>query len=70
MTVLCKRCNQPKEVSATFAQVKAWAQGELIQNAMPNVPAEERELLISGYCGVCWDEIFKPKDNSLDRYSE
>lgn len=31
--------------------------GEHIQNVMPYLSVDERELLISGICGKCFDEI-------------
>jgi hypothetical protein len=37
----------------------AYEAGELIQRAMPDVSEDERELLISGVCGQCFDELFK-----------
>ena len=36
----------------------SWENGELIQNAMPYLSADERELLISGTCGTCFDNMF------------
>ena len=44
MTVTCRICNQEIPVSATEEQIAAWRAGTLIQKAMPDVPAEEREL--------------------------
>jgi len=40
----------------------AWKQGELIQIALPELSAEDRELLISGTCDVCWNMLF-PEDD-------
>tara|TARA_Y100000296_G_scaffold73682_1_gene91423 strand:- start:308 stop:457 length:150 start_codon:yes stop_codon:yes gene_type:complete len=37
---------------------EAWENGELIQNAMPYLSADEREVLISGMCGPCFDNLF------------
>jgi hypothetical protein len=30
-----------------------------IQDEMPSLPAEIREVFISGVCPVCWDETFR-----------
>ena len=57
MNVQCHRCKQDVEVPATEQQLANWRAGELIQRAMPNLTADEREILISGYCGKCFDEI-------------
>lgn len=37
-----------------------WVFGELIQRALPELSANDRELLISGICPTCWDEMFEP----------
>ena len=39
--------------------LKRWEDGELIQDAMPYLSAGERELLISGVCGKCFDKMFE-----------
>tara|TARA_Y100000310_G_C20387451_1_gene671140 strand:+ start:362 stop:508 length:147 start_codon:yes stop_codon:yes gene_type:complete len=36
----------------------SWNNGSYIQNAMPYLSADERELLISGTCGPCFDVMF------------
>ena len=38
--------------------VTDWQNGKLIQDAMPYLSADERELIISGTCGKCFDEMF------------
>lgn len=37
-----------------------WQAGEPIQRAMPEVPAEEREFLISGISPNGWHKAFGP----------
>lgn len=58
----CRECGRTVHVSCTPEQYAKWQQGELIQRAMPNVSVDEREILISGYCGACFDEITKETD--------
>ena len=36
----------------------SWENGELIQNAMPYLTADEREVLISGICGPCFGGLY------------
>jgi hypothetical protein len=43
-----------------------WQAGELIQVAMPNLDAEEREMLISGICPTCWEDMFDDEDKDED----
>jgi hypothetical protein len=61
----CRLCKVPKKVSCTLEQYGAWRNGALIQDAMPNVPKDERELLISGTCGACFDKLF-PSEDDMD----
>ena len=35
-----------------------WMGGELIQKAMPTVPATSREWLINGICPECQERVF------------
>ena len=42
-----------KEIDVTCEQVKAWLTGDLIQDAMPNISAEERDF----FKGIFWDEM-------------
>tara|TARA_R110002020_G_C16222549_1_gene767777 strand:- start:862 stop:1056 length:195 start_codon:yes stop_codon:yes gene_type:complete len=47
------------DIDVTPTQIDAWYwQGELIQNAMPNISAQEREFIKSGITPTEWDEIF------------
>lgn len=47
------------EIDVTPEQMTAWQNGELIQNAMPNLTADEREFIMTGITPEVWDEIFK-----------
>src|SRR5690349_10756737 len=57
MQVPCRRCGQITVVPCTDEQLERWRGGALIQDAMPNLSPDEREVLISGFCGKCFDEI-------------
>lgn len=37
-----------KTINVSPAQIDAWAQGELIQNAMPQLSADDRDLFLTG----------------------
>ena len=37
---------------------QSWQNGKLIQDAMPYLTISQRELLISGICGTCFDKMF------------
>ena len=55
----CEQCGHVFKIDVPEAALKAWRDGELIQNAFPTMPKDIRELLISGICGSCFDRIFK-----------
>lgn len=46
------------ELFVTPDELQSWIDGELIQNAMPYLSAEEREFLISGSTPEEWDAAF------------
>lgn len=54
----CRWCGNLVPLEAEAADLSAWQNGELIQNALPYLTADEREMLISRTCGTCWDEMF------------
>lgn len=33
-----------------------------VQDLFPDLSPAERELFVSGVCGVCWDVMFPPED--------
>ena len=37
-----------QDINITFDQYESWANGMLIQDAMPNITADEREFIVSG----------------------
>lgn len=46
------------EVPCTEAQLRNWQNGMHIQDAMPNVPADLREFVMTGTTPEEWNEIF------------
>jgi hypothetical protein len=47
-----------KEIDVTIDQILAWEEGELIQNAMPQLSADDREFVKTGITGEEWDQLF------------
>jgi hypothetical protein len=45
------------ELDITVEQFENWQNGMLIQDAMPNLTADEREFLITGLLPHEWDEF-------------
>ena len=46
------------EIDLTARQIASWEKGELIQDAMPNLTAGEREFIKMGITPDEWDDIF------------
>lgn len=46
------------DLPCTQEQIDAWRNGQLIQDAMPQLDAQQREFLISGSTPEEWDEVF------------
>jgi hypothetical protein len=46
------------EIDVTARQIASWEKGELIQDAMPNLTAGEREFIKTGVTPDEWDDIF------------
>ena len=58
MWTTCRKCKDQVEIKVNIDDVTAWENGKLIQDAMPYLSADEREVLISGTCGPCFDKLF------------
>ena len=58
VAVDCVQCKETQHITVGTTDLDTWEKGELIQNAMPYLSADEREVLISGVCGTCFDKMF------------
>jgi hypothetical protein len=56
----CPLSGKPKTmtVPVTQAQLDDWDSGTLIQDAMPNLSADEREFIMTGMTPDVWDKLF------------
>ena len=68
----CNRCKGQTEMMVNINDYTAWENdrgnsgGLLIQDAMPYLTVDEREVLISGTCGGCFDEMFpEPSESEI-----
>ena len=50
------------ELDVTLEEYAAWRGGELIQNAMPRLNADEREFIKTGITAEEWEQIFSPQE--------
>ena len=62
VAVPCRLCDTVHDLTVNVEGFVSWQAGEFIQEALPELSAGERELLISGTCGACFDELFPEED--------
>lgn len=58
----CNRCGQVSQIRCDANDWLDWQEGKYIQEAMPYLSVDERELMISGTCGTCFDAMFAHMD--------
>lgn len=63
----CPGCGQYEVIEATEAQAIEWRKHKQdrrpVQQIFPTLTVDQRERLITGLCGPCWDrEIGDPDD--------
>lgn len=65
--VQCNICGVSYSILYNREDMIDWLAGkDFIQELMPYLSAAERELLISGTCGSCFDKMFPPLDTDDD----
>ena len=52
----CPFCNKVSCIEIPSSGFLKWSTGTLIQDAFPELNADQRELVMTGIC--CWDEVF------------
>lgn len=58
--VLCRKCQNRFPITANQEDLMAWKAGRLIQDVLPYLNEDERELLISNTCQSCFNKMFPP----------
>jgi len=53
----CSQCTNKISIDVNQHDYYRWQDGSLIQKEMPYLTCDERELLISGVCGSCFDKM-------------
>lgn len=51
-----------RDIPVTQDQVERWYNGELIQMAMPELSADDREFLMTGITPEVWDNAFSEQE--------
>ena len=59
MTSMISGKTTTRDIDVEPEQILAWQNGMLIQDAMPELSASDREFIMSGITQEEWDGIFK-----------
>lgn len=54
----CIRCGKLHAFEVPNEGYRRWLEGERIQKALPMLTPDQREIMISGICGRCFDKMF------------
>lgn len=57
LEVRCPFCNKINYIVLGRIKLAQWQAGMNVQDAFPNTSKDDRELLVSGVCKACWDEM-------------
>lgn len=57
-TPVCVMCGESSQIEVESEAFYSWRSGTLTQIAFPEMPADQREQLISGTHSKCWDEMW------------
>lgn len=66
VTPVCMFCGEAGSISVPQAGLIAWKSGALIQEALPELSAPEREMLKSGIHSSCWDTMFNDENDDYE----
>lgn len=66
----CPDCGKAGRVEVEEEDFYAWQNHVLIQEAFPYLNADQREMLMTGYCGPCWAELWEDIDEFGGDYDE
>ena len=64
--ITCWRCKTTHVIDVPDDGHAEWGQGMPIQDALPELSAGEREMLLSGTCDPCFDEMFPVTEEEDD----
>ena len=58
LEIQCRKCGRLVDVFVNMDDFYAWQDGKLIQDALPYLTPDEREIIMSNICGPCFDKMF------------
>lgn len=53
----CPMCGDYRTIAVDAADWTVYNKGMLLQNAFPNLSADDREFIKTGLCPICWDRL-------------
>lgn len=64
ITKTCPICKTATTIKVENKDYKDWVNGKYAQRAFPYLTADQREILISGICGKCYENMFKATEEA------
>ena len=58
----CIICHEDSRITIPGQGLYDWEHGKLIQNAFPELTADQREIIMTGIHPPCWDLTMKDED--------
>ncbi len=65
---LCPLCRDVSLVTVPRDGYERWSRGMSIQDALPGISSDDREILMTGLHPQCWDEVtdFASKNHAVE----
>jgi hypothetical protein len=60
----CIYCGTEQSIRLDAEAAIKFREGGFAQDCFPTLSADQREFLISGICGKCWNEMFPDEEDS------
>ena len=67
---ICRFCGKEVTVQAEEEKFLRFDDSAHVQDVFPNLRADYREIMISGICGECFDQILENDDDEDDSASD
>ena len=64
----CLMCKKLYTMEVSEEGFDMWVGGAHVQDAFPELSKDDRELLISGICGPCFDKLFEEDEEDVEEY--
>lgn len=66
-TRFCRSCKKQVDIEMSLEQLRELSIGiKKIQEIFPEKTSGEREILISGICGECFDDLFSDENEEFE----